>query len=1341
MSGFIFDLCKYVLADEKNIYKYLMENNESFKNFLEDSFITFGEFDRMTVTKVIDFTRFRDVSEDRKNWFGENQSVLIYEIGKNYNVDYKGKFFSYKENGNWKKSDELFIGLTILQFGNNRKQKIKNMSQYLESCRLSILSFIYEEKKKEIPLVCEVYGTLGNLGIAILWLTDQYTEVLRLVNLLKVNNMDYGEENKFFLSAFTIFFKNKVDETIHKNKIEAISGKTLIEIAIKTNINFELLESFDKDVQVHCAGKDDITILIDTNKIYSSFNNKKIFDENEKFSLFNVLSTNSKLCSTIDETYKRKSKNETFLNLCNDCIVESKEDYLDKEKKFIEKLNNIIENYENLRKQIENIFPKTAGMVDTMDSLNCDFKTQVTFASNEMWKEDFAYQYQTIISCLNRFLSSNINKVHKLKIIKDILNNFKQQIFHISESNNLFIDIPKCHLRYTGKNNLILYAYFGMIKSIIELAYKLQDKDKQSEIIPLIIADVVPMIGSELYINYNESSDSRLITLNLPMTALYDLPRHSVYLYHELFHYIVPSDRYKRNFLYTCLSLMQYLMFFIKCFMLNKTNISEKEEHPTAVDVYKKIIKKTFLKKIYNFVIKHMKDMKEELFKFENLDENIWNRFEEKLFKYLGECLICKDENKYKKNIVYLFLLDVYADKESLLKEFKKAYDVEKKEEINFSIEYIKTNFEEKINTLKNIKNNQKDLFHNQYFKDLLQDINIPIQYLIKEAKIMIQALQEVSTDIAMIDLSEMSIEQYLITYTKIQKDILIDVSSSSKREQDILRLGIIIDYILGNEEFVNKNKEKLKNSEQSYINLYIGYYFCSSYQNQEDFSKVIEEGKKWFDLFIEIYNRYYIEYRIYIAIINELFNMISLKKRNNQEYKAFIQQYKKMYFQNYMKIIDNYAVDLKKAIENNLPIDNLKTDMERKIFDLNILLIQIFQDQKTFSALNKIRKKWGDNRQPNKQPNKQPSKYFSINSLKYDEEKEPNDKDRKPNDKCGILIPECIYKVDKVSQFSTTINKLSSSLLNRDIGINQKNGEYLWYRGHSSVEYNLIPSIMREFKLKKHMFDSLDRYQRAEYEEFKFRADGSPEILEKSNYSLSDYLALMQHYSVPTNYLDWSEDALTSLYFALESFIESDGGEIKNTDAVLYIFNPSFYNEVRNKIIERCANQNTDKSEIFLDIMKTKVTTGGTLPNLSISYNEQIYNMFLLGNVKYGQDYSMNEKKIEQLTWEKESAYLPIAVYTSRLNPRIRSQSGMFLAFNIYTPPSEGINYEYMDLEKIQEFYLREFREEDPKPFLYKIVIVSKARKQIADWIKSMGVSKEKIYPELHNIGQRVKR
>lgn len=66
---------------------------------------------------------------------------------------------------------------------------------------------------------------------------------------------------------------------------------------------------------------------------------------------------------------------------------------------------------------------------------------------------------------------------------------------------------------------------------------------------------------------------------------------------------------------------------------------------------------------------------------------------------------------------------------------------------------------------------------------------------------------------------------------------------------------------------------------------------------------------------------------------------------------------------------------------------------------------------------------------------------------------------------------------------------------------------------------------------------------------------------------------------------------------------------------------------------------------------------------------------MFLLGNRKYETEDCYGYKEEIKISGGKELAFLPLAIYTSRLNPRMRTQSGMFLAYNLYTEPSLKMN------------------------------------------------------------------
>lgn len=174
-----------------------------------------------------------------------------------------------------------------------------------------------------------------------------------------------------------------------------------------------------------------------------------------------------------------------------------------------------------------------------------------------------------------------------------------------------------------------------------------------------------------------------------------------------------------------------------------------------------------------------------------------------------------------------------------------------------------------------------------------------------------------------------------------------------------------------------------------------------------------------------------------------------------------------------------------------------------------------------------------------------------------------------------------------------------------------------LWYRGQMNGQYELLPSIMRPNLTERTQFGYLAQYQRYLFEKFKYRADGTPEIMDSSQFTISDYLALMQHYQVKTNLMDWSEDAFTGIYFALEKFITGEIKEIVNSPSI-QIFSPGLYNRARKQMIDLGVTDLSENQKAFKASLKTTGGRSGEIPNIATGYNEEIYNMFLLGNRKY---------------------------------------------------------------------------------------------------------------------------
>ena len=83
---------------------------------------------------------------------------------------------------------------------------------------------------------------------------------------------------------------------------------------------------------------------------------------------------------------------------------------------------------------------------------------------------------------------------------------------------------------------------------------------------------------------------------------------------------------------------------------------------------------------------------------------------------------------------------------------------------------------------------------------------------------------------------------------------------------------------------------------------------------------------------------------------------------------------------------------------------------------------------------------------------------------------------------------------------------------------------EKLWFRGHESTEYKLMPTIYREPYSCKN--------ERALLNQFKARA---ARFISSAPVDDVEWFFIMQHHSTPTRLLDWSESALVALSFATQ--------------------------------------------------------------------------------------------------------------------------------------------------------------------------------------------------------------
>lgn len=226
-----------------------------------------------------------------------------------------------------------------------------------------------------------------------------------------------------------------------------------------------------------------------------------------------------------------------------------------------------------------------------------------------------------------------------------------------------------------------------------------------------------------------------------------------------------------------------------------------------------------------------------------------------------------------------------------------------------------------------------------------------------------------------------------------------------------------------------------------------------------------------------------------------------------------------------------------------------------------------------------------------------------------------------------------------------------------------------LWYRGQSkdnSEKYKLLPSCYR---------DSLtDDFENDFY--MKFKAKAVP-FLERTPQTFWEWLFIMQHHGVPTRLLDWSEDALIALMFAIEKRSTQDDSEL---DAVVWCLNPIGLNN--NFTFDSTKNNN--------------------IPNIESSDITSVFGQSVTSGIPIN---------------------YPIAVVGSLNNERIIAQKGVFTVFPKppYAKPLE-------ETDNVSDF-------------LVKLVIKKDSIDSIKNQLFNIGLNESSLYPGLDAIGKIIVR
>jgi len=254
-----------------------------------------------------------------------------------------------------------------------------------------------------------------------------------------------------------------------------------------------------------------------------------------------------------------------------------------------------------------------------------------------------------------------------------------------------------------------------------------------------------------------------------------------------------------------------------------------------------------------------------------------------------------------------------------------------------------------------------------------------------------------------------------------------------------------------------------------------------------------------------------------------------------------------------------------------------------------------------------------------------------------------------------------------------------------------------VWFRGQGSDRFQLIPNLFRkalDFDNRKNnaLINTNTLYKIEQNIDVLFSRKATM-FFNKNGIQDTHWnrYFLKQHYQVHTRLLDWTENALIALFFALAD------QNLKDRDAQVFLLAPFSLN-----------NYTIKKLSIDSKINYYHIPSCGDLPKKSSLFNDR-------DQIKY------NEllRKYYRLDVEEEEELYPLAIYPQHLDARMSAQQACFTMF--------GNVANGFDIN-------------DSKELITDSIFIAASNKQkILAELGSIGINYYTIFPDLDGLGKSI--
>ena len=286
-------------------------------------------------------------------------------------------------------------------------------------------------------------------------------------------------------------------------------------------------------------------------------------------------------------------------------------------------------------------------------------------------------------------------------------------------------------------------------------------------------------------------------------------------------------------------------------------------------------------------------------------------------------------------------------------------------------------------------------------------------------------------------------------------------------------------------------------------------------------------------------------------------------------------------------------------------------------------------------------------------------------------------------------------YIVHDLGDYLNTIADISGSKNTKQVS-----PPILWFRAQPSLDYTLIPSILRENSRGKTKIKDFN-YSRLHFAEdirMQHYIAKNFHMLSLEPSSRVEWLEVMQHHLIKTRIMDWSESSIHSLIFAIEPFLfKNTSKSNQNLIPCVWVLNPQKINrkivqylsetpDLVRKIISDLSFSNSE-ADYFLSLV-CKTTSGKDLYKSYLETDDTQHINYIFNLSSINDDLTRERIRLKNLlltgTLINPYFYLLSRIYSdgilldnrdlpplSVIHPyhceRIKSQKGVFSVFPFY--------------------------------------------------------------------------